>query len=217
MMGRVVYCTVCQHVYHIGGDAREIKSLLALLGETYPCITPLCNGRLMTQRASQIIPKVYVSEEIPIKSFYRAVHGFGKAKGAPASLERARELLTTTRIVQVIGESAGQPERMILRELILEDGTRMHFDTSSLGACLYYIEEPGPSCLEVIENELGTATAESSDTDREEVGRAVEALLEGIGDKARELTYPASAPEQPSPGSLSSLSKADCIQGSRDA
>jgi len=36
---------------------------------------------------------------------------------------------------------------------VLEDGTRLHFETSSKGACIYYIEERGPTCLEVVEDD----------------------------------------------------------------
>jgi hypothetical protein len=150
--------------------------------------------------------------EIPVKSFFRGIHGFGAGKGAPASLAKARELLLNEKIVEVIGEPTGQPERVILRQLVLEDGTKLHFDSSSKGACLYYIEEPGPSCVEVVEHEISTSATASSDQNREETGRASE--VDGGGsNEARRGPSPtdAAATEQPKPGGVSSVSEIDRV------
>jgi hypothetical protein len=177
---RTLGCNACSTIYQIGGDLQEVKYLLGTMlpdSETFPCITPLCSGRLVPA-------SVWHSEqpviEVPIQSFYRAINGFGVGKGSAASLKEAVRLLTTKKIVSVVGESAGQPERVILRQLVLEDGTKLHFDTSSLGACLYYIETKGPSCVEELENDTSNNAASSLGrrpaTDREEVGRGDKAF-----------------------------------------
>ena len=119
----------------VGGDPKEIKQLLDQpeWRQSFPCITSLCGGRLQRMAPDDLIAvrvKKYAVEEIALRGFYRAIHGFGVGGGAPASLAKAREILLTKRIVDLQAESVGQPERVILRQLIMEDGTRLHFDMS---------------------------------------------------------------------------------------
>jgi hypothetical protein len=138
----------------------------------------------------------YTVHEIPVRGFFRSINGFGPGTGDPASLKRLKELLLSQRVVDLVAEPVGQPERVILKELILESGTRLHFETSARGACVYYIEEPGPSCVEVVEHELANATAESSNPNREEAGRAPQAepvdgeSTEGVADDHRAAELP---------------------------
>lgn len=172
---RFVVCRVCAKGYCICGNREEISMLLSApeWKDGFPCITPLCRGRL--QRTT-LPPESYVSsyEEVPITSFYRAINGFGAPNQVPAALRKVKQALTTKSVVDVVGEPVGNPERTIIRQIVLEDGTRLHFDSSSKGACIYYVEEPGPSCLEVVENELASGAAESCSPDREEAGRGDE-------------------------------------------
>jgi hypothetical protein len=168
---RVLACRACNTAYQIGGDIKEVVYLVGSQ-ESFPCITPLCAGRLT--KSSVWNPDQPITE-IPVHAFFRAIHGFGIGKGAAASLADAKNLLLTKKIVEVHGEEVGQPERVILRQLVLEDGTRLHFDTSSLGACLYYIETSGPSCVEEFENgernTTGSSTGGCPVENREEAGR----------------------------------------------
>jgi hypothetical protein len=159
-------------------------------------------------------PFEYTAKEIPVRAFYRAVHGFGSGEGASASIERFTELLRTKRIVQIQATPVGQPERVILNQLVLDDGTRLHFDSSSRGACCYYIEESGPSCVEVVDNELSTdATAEVGNQNREKDRRIVKALGE-LGDKARSIASSAPPLKQPSAGGMPSMPEANNVQTS---
>lgn len=191
----IVACTQCRRVIQIGGDPKEVMGLLGSQ-DSFPCVTPLCSGRLQKLRPGVSI-EGFTSEELPVKSFFRGIHGFGTLEGEAASLARARELLITGDIVDLVGESTGKPERVIIRQLVLKNGTKLHFDTSSKGACLYYIEEPSPSCVEVFDNELSSGTTtESPDSDREEDGRVAEACGESR-DEAGELADSTSTPEQP--------------------
>jgi len=145
-----LWCRVCNISCLLGGDPQEIRFLLGT-NENFPCITPLCSGRLEKLKSGPISSNSH-SVSIPIKNFYRAINGFGTGLGEPATLERITKLLTTKKIVKVAGEEVGQPERVIIDMLVLEDGTRMHFASSTKGACLYYIEEPS-SCVEAIQHE----------------------------------------------------------------
>jgi hypothetical protein len=119
-------------------------------------------------------PSGFSITELPIRSFYRAIHGFGTGEGDPAAASEFARLLKTKKIADMTITSVGQPERVIVHQLVLEDGTRMHFDSSSRGACCYYIERPGKSCVEVAEDELATVEAPVSGTgsNREEAGRS---------------------------------------------
>lgn len=173
---RIVSCHTCQKSYQIGGNIEEVTALLGPAGLMYQCITPLCGGRMeMHKAASSVYPMI----EVPVREFYRAIHGFGW-NGNPASAQKFREVLLNKKIVDMTVEPVGQPERVIVRQLVLEDGTRMHFESSGRGACCYYIEEPGgPTCTEVVENELrnsrDTQAADgSSSQNREEGGRGAQ-------------------------------------------
>ena len=180
MIYRLWLCKSCRRVYEVGGSEEEIKNLL-LEKTSYPCITPLCRGRLNRPSKEDLreLSKGYIPEEIPLKSFFRAVMGFGMTNGAPAAVASVKELLLSKKIVGVMADPVGNPERTILNELVFEDGTRLHFGLSSLGACCYYVEGTTPSCVEVFDREQSnmanheTAT-ESVVENREEVGRAVE-------------------------------------------
>jgi hypothetical protein len=212
---RFVVCHTCKNVVQIGGDPLEVSDLLGI-SESFACVTPLCRGRMTPVIPSQI-PMNYVRSEIPIRGFYRAIYGFGSGVGDPASLKRLRELLLTQRVVDLRAEPVGQPERVILRELVLENGTRLHFETSARGACVYYIEEPGPTCVEVVENELSAdAVTESGNSYREEARRATEAQLEGgVREGNRSvICSPTGAPELPDTGSLSLVSEAGLLPSS---
>lgn len=177
---RFVVCKACSKGYCVCGNRDEVSALLSApeWRGGFPCITPLCAGRM---QATALPQGLCSYEEVPLSAFYRAINGFGGASGAPASLRKVKQALTTKQVVAVVGEATGNPERSIIRQLVLSDGTRLHFDASSKGACLYYMEEPGPSCLEVVENELRSERgAEGSDTDREETGRGDEDGLEEL-------------------------------------
>jgi hypothetical protein len=166
---------------------------------------------MVSRPASQELSGFTVSE-IPIRAFFRAINGFGRGEGDPASLERLQELLTSQKIVGVKANAVGQPERVIIREMILENGTRLHFEASARGACIYYIEEPGPSCVEVVENVLDS---QSSDPDREEAGRDPEAAPRDV--EAAEVSADSSnhpSTEQSSAGGMSGLQPADHVRGS---
>ena len=145
-------CQTCQNAWQILGTVEERVNIAALLAEidNVGCITPLCSGRLVR---SSGIPAGFHIIELPIRSFYRAIHGFGTGEGDPAASSEFARLLKTKKIVDLNITAVGQPERVIVHQIILEDGTRMHFDSSSRGACCYYIERPGKSCLEVVEDE----------------------------------------------------------------
>lgn len=210
-------CITCRHVWQLGGDIQEIHHLLNSLDiekGSYKCITPHCNGRLALVHGGT--PHGYTPKEIPIRAFYRAIHGFGSGEGKEASVERFTELLRTKRIVEVQAIPVGQPERVILRQLVLDDGTRLHFDSSSRGACCYYIEEHGPSCLEVVEDELSVdATNEVSNPDRKEVGR--DPQTESTDNVGGVNGSSSAASEQSSAGGVPSVSETDSVQTSSDS
>lgn len=175
-------CTTCRIVYQVGSvSLEELDSAWRMLdvSDNPQCPTPLCQGKLKRIEdrvdSAKLKSLGYRLEEIPFQAFYRAIYGFGGPKGEAATVERFTHLVKTKKIVDVSAHATGQPERVILKRLILEDGTILHFDTSARGACCYYIEEPGPSCMEVVEDELRREGAtKSSGEDREEGGRAAE-------------------------------------------
>jgi hypothetical protein len=168
---RWFFCSSCARGYNVYGDHKEIARLLTDSGKGFQCITPMCRGRLIGT-VPHSHSGVYFTE-ISLQDFYRATKGFGLSGAAPASLKKSTKLLLEKRIVAVEGEPIGTPERTIIRCLILEDGTRLHFDTSSKGACLYYIEEP--------RNELPSAATPEGDSESgEEAGRGPQALPESI-------------------------------------
>jgi hypothetical protein len=219
---RLYGCATCKYVYRVGSvEPEELNGVWAAVEPTNPsCPTPLCRGKLQKIRPGAAISQLeevgYRVREIPFRTFYRAVYGFGGPKGEAAELEKFTHLLQTKKIVDVVARAIGQPERVILNRLTLEDGTILHFDSSARGACCYYIEEPGPSCMEVVENEFRSGSAtEGSDTDREEARR----VTENSGSYGTETggvghTADAFAVECSKPGSVSSLSIPDNIRES---
>lgn len=205
-------CSKCRNAWLVGGDPKEVAHILSMV-DCPPCITPLCLGRMDKVPG---VPIGFRSHEIPVVNFYRAINGFGSPEGKAASVEEFTRLLKTRKIVEVRAEAAGQPERVILSRLVLDDGTRLHFDASTKGACCYYIEKRGPSCLEVVEDELHSeGAAESSAENREEAGRAAEGLCK-LADRAREIAYSAPAFVQPHPVPLPALSKAGEVPTGRN-
>lgn len=212
---RVVVCHSCKTIVHIGGDLEEIQSLL-LSCQSFECITPGCSGVMLSSPPAKA-GEDYTIDEIPVRGFYRAIHGFGPGKGDPASLDRLKELLLAKRVVDLVAFPVGQPERVIVKEMVLEDGTRLHFETSARGACIYYIEEVGPSCLEVVENELASeSNLEGSNSNREETGRASEADASDSSEAGRVTgTTDAPATECGEPGCMPAVSTADHVSGPR--
>jgi hypothetical protein len=209
-MTRFVACHTCKHALQIGGDESEIRYLLGS-ATSFQCITPLCGGRMQSLSFGEL-PIEYDYSDLPVKNFFRAIHGFGTGVGDPASLKRLRELLLTQRVVDIVASPIGQPQRVIIKEMILESGVRLHFETSSRGACVYYIEERGPSCREVVENEFATdPTAQSLDTYREEAGRAFE--TDPCGGNGSEGSYPASGTAKlPNSGGVSTMPEAGSVR-----
>ena len=207
---RFFACPVCHHLYQVSGPIEELKSLLN--EETaFPCITNFCEGRMHHARGPV---EGFRRVEVPLSSFFRAINGFGLSSGAPASAKKFMDIVTKKKIVDAVVEPVGQPERVILRKLIVEDGTRFHFDTSARGACCFFIEEVGPSCLEVFDAEpAGNVEAADrvSDTDREETGRAPEIDGEPADEGASQPSDDATAPEQPRSDDLSLVSEAGSV------
>lgn len=171
-MTKIFYCLRCRCGWQLVGELGEVTSILSIIGtDSSPaCITPMCSGRLCT---STEVPYGFDIQELPARSFYRAIHGFGVGEGDPAAASEFARLLKTKKIVDMVVTAVGQPERVIVHQLVLEDGTRMHFDSSSRGACCYYIERPGKSCMEVVEDELATveSSVSSVGSNREEARR----------------------------------------------
>lgn len=159
-------CKRCHHIYHVGGEPDEVKSLLKQA--EYPCITVGCAGVLVSDYCVPLRGGYHVVH-VPLHGFFRAVHGFGPVKGTPAALADVELLFRSDKIERVVAFSIGDPERVILKELVFESGTRMHFDSSSRGACIYYVEKPGPSCTEEVEDVLrAEGDAGRSESHREE-------------------------------------------------
>ena len=172
-MSKIFCCNSCRKGWQLMGEPGEVASIAGLIHSdtNYGCITPLCSGRLVEVSGT---PVGFSIKELPIRSFYRAIHGFGSGEGDPAAASDFAELLKTKKIVDMTVTAVGQPERVIVHQLVLEDGTRLHFDSSTRGACCYYIERPGKSCVEVVEDELSTVgtSVPGPDSNREEVGRS---------------------------------------------
>lgn len=136
---RFVACQACETAVQVGGNPEEVAQLLGSQA-SFPCITPCCRGRMVAIPPVKI-PQGYAYREVPLRGFFSAVHGVGSGEGAPASLKRLRELLLSQRVVDLLAEPVGQPERVVVREMILESGVHLHFEASARGACIYYIEE----------------------------------------------------------------------------
>lgn len=144
------WCEVCKTVYMVTGDKAELTANLTK--GPYPCVTLGCGGTCRAVDWDKVVELQCMVETVPFKNFYRAINGFGLPRGMAVTLEAATKIFQEDRVVKVVGTSVGQPERVILQELRFASGAVMHFAASSKGACLYYIETPGPSCREVVES-----------------------------------------------------------------
>lgn len=157
-MSHIFCCSKCRRGWQLVGSHEEVSSIVGVVhseSSSFGCITPLCGGQLVQVSGA---PVGFSIVELPVRAFYRAIHGFGTGEGEPASWKEFVELIKDGKVVAVDATPMGQPERVILHQLVFEDGTRMHFDSSSRGACCYYIERPGKSCVEVVENDLNAST-----------------------------------------------------------
>jgi hypothetical protein len=172
------------------GEERELSSIISLLefevgSSRLQCLRDLCSGELI--ETSLAVPGA-LTETIPVRAFYRAMQGFGVGEGDPASVQEFVDLMKNGKIFSVDAVPVGQPERVILRQLVMEDGTRLHFDSSARGACCFYIERPSKSCVEVVEDELGVdalheGCSEDFDPHGKEAGRSPPAA-EGVNEVA---------------------------------
>jgi len=170
---RVFACSVCKNAWLVGGEDGEIHSLLSTMpsSQSFPCITPLCRGYLVAEKTP---PQNFTTREIPLHTFYKCINGFGDPDGRAAELGRFKELLLTKKVVAVRAEKVGQPERVIVKTIILEGGTRLHFDSSAKGACCYYIEEKPSSFVEAFDEHHDSSSKGSSSggsENRKENGR----------------------------------------------
>ena len=192
---KFVVCHACKTHVQIGGDELEIEAII----RTSPilhCVTPFCTG--VMEPCGLTSSKGYTRKELPVRGFYRAINGYGSGEGDPASYQRAKQLLLTKRVIEVLGEPVGQPERVILRQLVLEGGIRLHFETSAKGACLYYIEEPSLSCTEVVEHELATGTDPAGPGQAGKENRRADAGAIGpVAENAGSTFQPEAGPAQP--------------------
>jgi len=141
----IVSCQTCGKAYRMTSLKKEEFQILDRdeWRINFPCITPLCNGRMVRHRK----PPESGAEDIPLSVFYRSLMGFGHPSDKDtATLENVMRNFLTKNVVEVKAEETGDPKRVILENLTLEDGTKMHFAASSKGACLYYVE--GPDALD---------------------------------------------------------------------
>ena len=201
-MMRVLFCLTCRRAYQVIGELQEVKHLLdqPQWERGFPCVTPLCRGMLtkMYKEHREGVLGLHELVDVPIKNFYRAIHGFGLGEGDAASVSTIRELLLKERVVDIVADAVGSSERVILKELVLSSGTRIHLGSSHLGACVYYVEGP-ETCLEVFDNEVrAEEAARGVPENREEVGRAVE-NLKGLADRARTVAGSTPSHEQSVP------------------
>lgn len=142
-LATLAYCPACRKGYQIIAESVE-DNAIGLLGEkqTFNCITSLCRGRLAIVPRDQHERVLVVADAvIPIdsKEFYRAAMGGNRSA---ITMQQIEEHLVGANIVSVKGFETGTPTRVILEEIVLENGTRLHFSSSTKGACLFKIEEP---------------------------------------------------------------------------
>lgn len=208
-MMRVLFCLTCRRAYQVIGELQEVKSLLEQpeWEKGFPCVTSCCRGLLVRMHKEHKAGVLGLSEmvDVPVKNFYRAIHGFGLGIGEPASIQRIRDLLTKERVIDIVAEPTNSNERVIVRELVLSNGARIHLGASHMGACVYYVEEP-QSCVEVFDNEVrAEEAARGSAENREEVGRAPEA---GEGERTEAGGAPDHAGANGQPGGVSPVHEA---------
>jgi len=139
----LAYCPSCRKAYQIIAESVE-DNAIGLLGEnqSFSCITDLCRGRLAIVDKKEH-ERVFVVADviIPIdsKEFYRAAMGGNRSA---ITLQQVEDLLVGGSIVSIKGYETGMPTRVIIEEVVLENGARLHFSSSTKGACLFKIEEP---------------------------------------------------------------------------
>lgn len=166
-MTMIFRCSVCEVAYHVIGPIEQLNALVTQSG--YPCFVSSCPGYLQRQTSG-----LRRAIAIDVSAFFRAVNGFGFAAGSPASLESVEKLLLEKRVIQVFARDVGDPERTIIDRLVLDGGIKLHFAASAKGACIYYVEERGPSCVEVFDaqhTDVSQGTDKSVTENREEAGR----------------------------------------------
>lgn len=191
----ITYCFLCQMAYQVTGESREVEMLLDApeWEESFPCATPRCHGR--TARVSMEwlgvnTARVKKIEAISLHTYYRAINGFGRPDINLANLPAVKSELVTKKISIVDGYSTGNPPHTILKKLVMEDGTMLHFAASAHGACIYAIDQPGPTCVEVLDDQLEAddhyGTSESTDRQAPEGGSCTDRVDEGSGEGGEE-------------------------------
>lgn len=117
-------CGKCDAAYDLGFEP------------TTPC--PECGGVLVTHKGLEqfLLHRAVSAKRMELAEFVSSGLGFGRRE-EHIPPEAVLALLQSKRIVQVEHRQAGNPPRMIVESLLLENGMRLHFASSIHGATIY--------------------------------------------------------------------------------
>jgi hypothetical protein len=139
-----ICCKSCGFTLCISPGAEDEAQML--LGESqeewYPDRYP-CWGCGHTATIFSVLPQGAqdVCNVSPLEAF-AYFNGLGLPSERDCNVATITELLTSKKIIHVVARSVGGTRRCVLDHVELEDGTKVYFGSSSLGATIYRVAPP---------------------------------------------------------------------------
>lgn len=142
------FCDTCFQAVEVIGDMQQALALFGPSGKwpngEFPCIGEGCPGpakRVSKAQVKAVVLNESISSIIRRKTlepheYYRALLGFGMPDQVEVTTESLEAFLKGYKVVEVIGLETDN-RRFYLHQLVLENGVRIHFAASALGALVY--------------------------------------------------------------------------------
>jgi hypothetical protein len=139
----VIPCTACAFALRVIGNLEEIDALVGRSSRwwpgAYPCpqCQAACPAMLEVEAEADALAWLRIVDVGPQEA-YAALEGFGLPYERSCKAADVRELLSTHRVSSVTCRDVGN-DRSCVEHIELEDGTRLYFGASAVGAVVYRI------------------------------------------------------------------------------
>lgn len=143
----VVACAACGLVVRVLGDPNEVGPLVGSASEFWPdryeC--PECGARARATLESEVDPCLLAgrrARDLTAQEALAAFHGLGLPDEQMCDVQSVVKLLREQRIRRVVADDISGLARCYLRELELDDGTRLYLGAGAGGALVYRMTRP---------------------------------------------------------------------------
>jgi hypothetical protein len=126
----VYRCATCSASFGVSNTDAHLH----LLGVVMRCPTEECAGRLQLEGGE-------AAQVVTAQQLFAAARGFGTPEEKECSTEKLQNALVGRRIVGIEVVETGRKNRPVVKSIVLDDGVRAHFGSSSAGALIYKLTE----------------------------------------------------------------------------